>query len=81
LLHEIHRQLGRLDPHPLQLVALHPPHDDPADDEKEPAPVEKLTTERQRATSALWQRGHATSGSREKTSSSKSWLQAVQWYS
>jgi hypothetical protein len=69
------------EPHPAQLEAVQPPQDEPAEDEKEPGPLEKLTTESSRLTLWLWHFGHSTSGVREKTNSSKSLLQSVQWYS
>jgi len=70
-----------LEPHPAQLEAVQPPQDEPADDEKEPAPVETPTTESRRLTALLWHRGHTTSGFREKTNSSKSLPHLPQWYS
>jgi len=70
-----------LEPQPAQLEEVQPPQDEPAEDENEPAPVEKLTTESRRLTSWLWHRGQATSGVREKTNSSKSLLHLLQWYS
>jgi hypothetical protein len=70
-----------LDPHPAQLDAVQPPHDEPAEDENVPEPVEKLTTDMRRETALPWHFGHSTSGFREKTNSSKSLLQSEQWYS
>ena len=70
-----------LEPHPAQLEAVQPPQDEPADEENEPAPVEKLTADSNRVTARLRHRGHSTSGSREKTNSSKSLLHLLQWYS
>jgi len=42
-----------LEAHAEQLVAVHPPQAEPPAEEKEPGPVEKLTTERHRSTSRL----------------------------
>ncbi len=73
--------MPRLEPHPAQLDAVQPPHDEPAEDENVPGPEEKLTTESRRSTALLWHAGHSTSGFREKTNSSKSLPQSEQWYS
>jgi hypothetical protein len=62
----------RLDAHPEQLEAAQPPQAEPPAEENEPGLVEKLTTDRHRSTSRPWQPGHSTTGSFEKTNSSKS---------